>query len=316
MLMGCECVEDVTKQHCRKLCADIYRIPKKWSRKIDEIDKIENIFTNNPDELLSKKTIKGYLISFKEFMRYAVKEEIIPGSLNEFVDSPIKVGDGEREPFTTAELHKIFNIETYPDPHARDNQARFWVPLIALYHGCRLNEICQLDVNDIVQEKGIACISINNNAPDKSVKNNSSIRVIPIHPKLIDMGFLSYVQYQRKRRETKLFQTSKKQSRNGYAGPVQHWFARYLDKLNISGKDKVFHSFRHTFETMAVEKKIPAEYQNAICGWTDQGIGQRIYGRKKDIMVMKEEISKIEYPINRELRELKKEFMNCYVMRG
>jgi len=36
---------------------------------LDEIDKIENIFTNNPDELLSKKTIKGYLISFKEFNR-------------------------------------------------------------------------------------------------------------------------------------------------------------------------------------------------------------------------------------------------------
>ena len=77
----------------------------------------------------------------------------------------------------------------------------------------------------------------------------------------------------------------------------------------------LFHSFRHTFETMAVEKKIPAEYQNAICGWTDQGVGQRIYAHKKDINTMKEEISKISYPINRELNELKKEFRNCYVMR-
>ena len=98
----------------------------------------------------------------------------------------------------------------------------------------------------------------------------------------------------------------KRQGYNGYSGQIQHWFGRYLDKLNITDKSKVFHSFRHTFETMAVEKKIPAEYQNAICGWTDRGIGQRIYDRKKDVTVVREEISKIEYPINRELRELKK----------
>lgn len=100
-----------------------------------------------------------------------------------------------------------------------------------------------------------------------------------------------------------------------YGSPVQHWFARYLDSVGITEATKVFHSFRHTFETMAVEKKIPAEYQNAICGWTDQGIGQRLYAHKKDMNIMLEEISKIEYPINRELNALKKEFMNSYVMR-
>ena len=77
----------------------------------------------------------------------------------------------------------------------------------------------------------------------------------------------------------------------------------------------MFHSFRHTFETMAVEARIPSEYQNAICGWTDRGIGQRVYAHKKDIKIMLEEISKVGYPINRELNELKKEFMDSYVVR-
>ena len=43
------------------------------------------------------------------------------------------------------------------------------------------------------------------------------------------------------------------------------------------------------------------EYQNALCGWTDHGIGQRIYGRHKDIKVMLEELSKVNYPIQKEL---------------
>ncbi len=315
LLIGKEHIEDITKQDCRKLCELIYRVPKQWVYKLKTADSIHSILTNNPKKAISKTTVQDYLSAFKEFMRYAVKEEIIENSLNEFIDIPLRTHDNSRSPFTTHELHKIFNPQNYPNPHSRCNIARFWVPIIALFHGCRQNEICQLDTDDIVQEKGIPCISINDNAEDKSVKNRGSRRVIPIHPKLIDMGFLLYVTYQRKNKQRKLFSVLQRQGHNGYAGPIQHWFARYLDTLKIRDKSKVFHSFRHTFETMAVEKRIPAEYQNAICGWTDQGIGQRLYAHKKDMSVMLEEISKIEYPINRELNALKKEFMDSYVVR-
>ena len=314
LLMKREYVEDVTKQDCRRLCELIHRVPKRWQEKIEN-DDIFKILTDNPEKVLSKNTIQGYLAVFKEYMRFAEKEEIISNNMNTSIDSPVRIKHIPREPFTTDELHKIFNPETYIDPHGRNNQGKFWVPIIALYHGCRLNEICQLDVNDIVIDKGIPCISINANAPDKSVKNKGSERVIPIHPKLIDMGFLYYVEYQRREHKVKLFDFAKIK-RGLYNCQVQHWFARYLDKIGMSDPSKVFHSFRHTFETMATEKRIPPQYQNAICGWAEQGIGQRLYAHKKDMKVMFEEISKIEYPINRELNNLKKEFMDSYVMRN
>ena len=313
-LMKREYVEDVTKQDCRQLCELIHRVPKRWQEKIRG-DDIFQILTDNPEKALSKTIIQGYLIVFKEYMRYAEREEIIPSNLNSAIDVPINVKPFQREPFTTKDLHKMFNPKTYIDPRIRKNLPKFWIPIIALYHGCRLNEICQLDVNDIVQEKGIPCISINANAPDKSVKNKGSERVIPLHPKLIEMGFLHYVEYQRKEHKRKLFDL--KQIKNGmYGSPVQHWFARYLDSIGITETTKVFHSFRHTFETMATEKRIPPQYQNAICGWSEQGIGQRIYSHKKDINIMLEEISKINYPINRELSELKKSFMDSFVFKS
>jgi integrase len=313
LLMKREYLEDITKQDCRRFSELIHRVPKRWNEKMVNND-IFSLLTDNPNEVLSKNTIQGYLAVFKEFMRYAEKEEIISNSMNTSIDSPVRIKHILREPFTADDLHKIFNPNTYIDPHCRNNQGKFWVPIIALYHGCRLNEICQLDVNDIVQEKGIPCISINANAPDKSVKNKGSERVIPIHPKLIDMGFLYYVEYQRKEHKLKLFDFAKIK-RGLYNSQVQHWFARYLDKIGLSEPSKVFHSFRHTFETMATEKKIPPQYQNAICGWAEQGIGQRLYAHKKDVRVMLEEISKIEYPINRELNNLKKEFMDSYIMK-
>ncbi|MBR6411631.1 MAG: site-specific integrase [Alphaproteobacteria bacterium] len=314
-LMKLQYVEDVTKQHCRKLCEDIYQVPKKWSKKLKDNVKIEDILTTAKTKVISKKTVKGYLITFKEFMRYAVKEEIILTSLNEFIDLPKDLSGTTREPFTVDDLHKIFNPKTYPDPHAKANQAKFWIPIISLYHGSRLNEICQLDVLDIVKEQGIPCISINDNGNDKSVKNRGSKRVIPIHPKLLQMGFLYFVEYQRQEKQTKLFGNCVKQSRNGFGGPIQHWFGRYLDSIGIKSKTKVFHSFRHTWETKAVEKRIPAEYQNAICGWTDQGIGQRLYAHKKDIRIMLSELKKINYPIQKEMSKLHMSFMDSYVIR-
>ena len=128
------------------------------------------------------------------------------------------------------------------------------------------------------------------------------------------MGFLLFVEYQRKNKVQKLFGFTKIK-RGLYNSQVQHWFARYLDKIGITDPSKVFHSFRHTFETMATEKRIPPQYQNAICGWSEQGIGQRIYAHKKDVRIMLEEISKIEYPINRELNELAKSFKDSYICR-
>ena len=57
------------------------------------------------------------------------------------------------------------------------------------------------------------------------------------------------------------------------------------------------------------------EYKNALCGWTDKGIGQRIYGKHKDIKAMLEELSKISYPINKELKGLKEVLETSYIFR-
>ena len=57
------------------------------------------------------------------------------------------------------------------------------------------------------------------------------------------------------------------------------------------------------------------EYQNALCWWTDKGIGQRLYGKHKDINVMLEELSKISYPLQKELKGLEDNFKTSYVFR-
>ena len=315
LLMKKENLEDITEQDCRRLCETIYMVPKRWHEPLKQGKKMSQILVQNPDKALTRTTVKNHLITFKEFMRYAVKEQIIKNSFNEVVELPVKIVKQHRSHFTNPELHAIFNPETYPTPTLRDNMPKFWIPLIALYHGCRINEICQLDTMDVIKDKGISCLSINEDSDDKSVKTEPSKRIIPIHPQLLQLGFLDYVHFQKTNKQKKLFNTLKKHKRNGYADSVQRWFARYLDKVGITAPDKVFHSFRHTFECKAIEKRLHTEHQNALGGWTNKGVGQAVYGRHLSTKVLFGELSKISYPLSKEMKILEQKFKSSYIYR-
>ena len=85
------------------------------------------------------------------------------------------------------------------------------------------------------------------------------------------------------------------------------WFGRYLTKLKIEGRNKVFHSFRHLVKPMLRDAGIGQEYQNAICGWSAKDVGERIYGGEIPIDILNNEISKLQYPfLDKTLNELKK----------
>ena len=80
------------------------------------------------------------------------------------------------KPFKTEELKMIFahaNITTRRKPH------EFWLPLIGLFTGARLNEICQLSITDIRSIAGVWAFDINDD-DYKTLKNTSSVRIIPI----------------------------------------------------------------------------------------------------------------------------------------
>lgn len=42
---------------------------------------------------------------------------------------------------------------------------------------------------------------------------------------------------------------------------------------------------------------MPKEYQNAICGWSGDDIGEKVYGGEVPIEILYKEICKLKYPI-------------------
>src|SRR5206468_1324866 len=92
------------------------------------------------------------------------------------------------KPFTDDELKAIFKLELLAEAQ---RPADFWLPMLGLFTGGRIAELCQLDIADIQQHGGIWAISINSDG-DKSLKSMAARRIIPVHQTLIDCGFLDY----------------------------------------------------------------------------------------------------------------------------
>lgn len=146
-------------------------------------------------------------------------------------------------------LLKIKKSSFHLNPHL------FFIPLIGLYQGMRVNEICQLYVEDIVKVDAIWCINNNENQLGKSLKNLNSKRINPIHPDLIKIGLVSFIERQKKKGYSRLWEGGNKISCNFYEkqGNYSHYFDKWFNgtfkntlKLSNPAKQS-FHSLRHTF---------------------------------------------------------------------
>ncbi|MNF86354.1 hypothetical protein D3C84_687870 [compost metagenome] len=181
----------------------------------------------------------------------------------------------EADSFSASDLKAIFSGYIYAgtDTGAIDLvfPYHFWLPLLGLFTGGRLNEICQLDLEDIIQEAatGIWYIRITDDTDDKplskSLKNESSHRLLPIHDELIRAGLLSFVEQARAESRKKLFSDGLTYNASkGWGGNATTFFTRmpspstpqggYFFNLGIRKRlengrpdNKKFHSFRHTF---------------------------------------------------------------------
>lgn len=166
-----------------------------------------------------------------------------------------------RQPFDLGDLKRIFESPLYrgcksarsrgkPGPHVlRD--AKFWLPLLAVYTGARVEELTQLLLTDVHQQGEVAYLTINVGDPatEKTFKNRSSQPDVSLHPELIRCGFLEYLQERRQQDGDRLFPDLERGSDGKWSSAFSKWIGRYLRKtVKITDTREVFHSFRHTFK--------------------------------------------------------------------
>lgn len=194
-------------------------------------------------------------------------------------------------PFTQEELTTIFQRSSLL---AGERPADFWLPLLGLYTGGRISELCQLEISDIKKYGDIWGISIDDEE-EKQIKTDASERLIPLHPQLIELGFLHYLEDARQCGNM-VFPYLTADAFGSYGGTPSERFGKYLDKLGITDRRKVFHSFRSTSNNMLKSNGVSEEDRCQFIGHEHDTTNSKVYSDPHQLpYLLKNVASKLVY---------------------
>jgi integrase len=178
-------------------------------------------------------------------------------------------GESKQRAFKLDELKRLFEgaeIKRYAEDPTLAHC--YWLPHIGLFTGARVNEICQINPQtDIIQDKDfgiwhfwITAESEGDQRIKKSVKTGDDRRV-PIHKKLVELGFLDYVNYIKGTGAKMLFPQWQPVNKRA-SGEAEDWFRKLLRDTSLRDETPKMcllgmHAFRHTLLTYGAMQKPP-----------------------------------------------------------
>lgn len=233
---------------------------------------------------LSGNTLASYLNIIKGIGTVASNK------LDGFVENPFKavtmpeIAPTERIEFSIDDLKKIFNRavwQSYEVPLTADTgaDAAYWVPVIALFTGARLSEIAQLWCRDVKEVDGIPCMHLGViNEPGDKCKTKAANRVIPVHPELIRLGLLEFVQDMQAAGSDYLFPATSRHLKTGKGEKLSSWFNAMIRAEGFP-ESQVFHCFRNTAKTTLSRNKQRGHLVNRYGGWEtrEMSVGDKVY---------------------------------------
>jgi integrase len=174
-----------------------------------------------------------------------------------------KGGESKQRALSRDELKRLFEGPEFQGFSENLGELhKYWLPLLGLYTGARVNELCQINPQtDVFKDPatGIWCICLNEDSEAgegivKSMKGGKN-RAIPMHRHLIELGFPEYLEAIKKTKAKQLFPAWK--PRSGRAAPSAiDWFGTFLDEIGLRGVEnengrslRGMHAFRHTLLT-------------------------------------------------------------------
>ncbi|WDP88326.1 MAG: site-specific integrase [Desulfobacter sp.] len=207
-------------------------------------------------EVISGARVNSHLSYLTSMLNWAIREKDYI-TANPAMGIKVEEEKKSYDPFSKSDIEVIFSCDAF-------NKAKypyqFWLPILGLYTGARREELCNLYEDDIKKDEDIWYIDIRQNRPDKRIKGKAgspSERKVPLHPFIIELGFIEYVKTCKGGRLwPELNNKNQSQKYGVYFG--KRFNDTVLKKTGIKptkeqqqqgAGNKTYHSFRHTVIT-------------------------------------------------------------------
>ena len=202
-----------------------------------------------------------------------------------------KAGKNGRQPFDLSALTAMFASPVYSAgerPVRLRGEAAYWLPLLALFTGARLEELGQLRPCDVYErnyaddeghERTAWFIHIREDTEaGLKLKNAASERHVPVHSELVRLGFLVFVMAARDANQQRLFPLLRADKYGRLTAKWgEHWSVYRREVCGIADRRMVFHSFRHTFKDYARLAGIDEGIQRQLMGHSARDVADE-YG--------------------------------------
>lgn len=318
--VGDKPIREISRDDIRDYRNVLDQLPNRFALKLKTRDMREAIALNaerrQPLEVIGAKTINlKYLGPVGRLLQWLVddgkieKNPLTGLQSEQEADSDAK---SKRLPFKPAQISALLALtakETAVGPV-------YWFPPVILFTGMRLNELAQLRTDDLrldhngrphlnvlslVDEEDEADIAVK---PGKSktkgrrVKSAAGRRLIPVHPTLIEMGFLDFVASRRKRsgKDVQVFPELKADPSGRYSDAISKRLNRRIRKgLGITNPRYTAYSLRHNFRDACTESGVSEEARKKAMGHQLQGM-DGVYGNPLLLRHESDAVAGIRYP--------------------
>ena len=270
-----------TKRFKGKMSLEDALVYVKKLKKGEVVEGLDEKTKSNLQQTVSATTLNDkYINLMNMFLDYACQCGKLEKNLLKGRRVKSKVEVESFRPFSQVELKTIFSETIFSEKEITDGRYfKYWMPILGLYTGARINELAQLRLKDIKNDNGIYYIDITD-SEETTVKNSASRRHLVIHPNLIRIGFIQYIEWLNGKNEKFLFPEISNDERKGI--PVSRWFSRLLDDCKICENDKKgkigFHSFRNNVSDQFKQKGAVDQFAAAQLGHKNEKISYDIYG--------------------------------------